>query len=108
MLSTPVGRFRAIAFIEGLSFLVLLFIAMPIKYVGENPDPVRYTGWVHGVLYILYSIAGFQAMAARKWPAKEALRGFLASILPFGTFWYDWAFLKAEHAAERIHNQGVS
>ena len=50
MLSTPVGRFRVIAFVEGLSFLVLLFIAMPIKYIGENPDPVKYTGWVHGMI----------------------------------------------------------
>jgi integral membrane protein len=101
VLSTPVGRFRAIAFVEGLSFLVLLLVAMPMKYIGGNPEPVKYTGWVHGVLYILYAIAGFQAMVARKWPWTEALRGFIASILPAGTFVYDWMFLKAESAAER-------
>jgi integral membrane protein len=101
LFATPVGRFRAIAFVEGLSYLALLLIAMPIKYIGDNPAPVRYTGMVHGVLYVLYAIAGFQAMAARKWPMKEAVRGFIVSIIPAGTFWYDWAFLKAEHEAER-------
>ena len=105
MFFTPVGRFRAIAFIEGVSYLVLLLIAMPMKYFGDNPLPVKYTGWVHGVLYLLYAIAGFQAMAARKWPAKEAVRGFIASIVPGGTFIYDFAFLKAEHAAERRPTQ---
>jgi integral membrane protein len=98
---TPVGRFRAIAFVEGISFLVLLLIAMPMKYAGGNPMPVKYTGWVHGVLYILYAIAGFQAMAARNWPWSEAARGFIASIIPAGTFIYDWLFLKNEHEAER-------
>jgi len=106
LFATPVGRFRVIAFVEGLSYLALLLIAMPIKYLGDNPAPVRYTGMAHGVLYILYAIAGFQAMLSRKWPAKEALRGFLASIIPFGTFWYDSAFLKAEHAAERTPHSG--
>jgi integral membrane protein len=105
VLSSTVGRFRAIAFIEGLSFLVLLLIAMPIKYLGDNPDPVRYTGWVHGVLYVLYAIAGFQAMAARKWPWTEAVRGFVASIIPAGTFVYDWAFLKGDYAAEQAAKQ---
>ena len=54
MLSTPVGRFRVLAFVEGVSFLVLLLIAMPIKYVealGKNPTPVVYVGWVHGGLH---------------------------------------------------------
>ena len=101
MLSSAVGRFRAIAFLEGISFLVLLLIAMPLKYAGDNPKPVLYVGWAHGVLYILYAIAGFQAMIARKWPVREAVRGFLASIIPAGTFVYDWAFLRGDYEAER-------
>ena len=46
-------------------------------------------------------VAGFLAMASRKWPLKEAVRGFVVSILPGGTFLYDAAFLKGEYAAER-------
>jgi integral membrane protein len=102
VLSSAVGRFRVIALLEGISFLVLLGIAMPIKYAGDNPKPVLYVGWAHGVLYILYALAGFQAMSSRQWPAREALRGFLASVLPAGTFIYDWAFLRGEYRAERL------
>jgi integral membrane protein len=108
---TPVGRFRIIAFVEGISFLVLLFIAMPIKYVealGSNPEPVKYVGWAHGVLFVLYAIAGFQALAARGWGMKEAAWGFLASILPGGTFVYDAAFLKREHEAEKAAQPAAS
>jgi integral membrane protein len=104
LLASPVGRFRVIAFIEGVSFLVLLFIAMPIKYVpalGGDPMPTRIVGSVHGVLFILFALAGFLAMHARKWPKREVLRGFLASVLPGGTFVYDWAFLRGEYEAEQ-------
>lgn len=111
MLSSPVYRFRVIAFVEGISFLVLLFIAMPIKYIpelGGDPMPTRIVGSIHGALYVLYAIAGFQAKAARKWPMKEAFRGFIASIIPFGTFVYDWIFLKAEYEAERIASRSAT
>lgn len=104
LLSSAVGRFRVIAFIEGVSFLVLLFIAMPIKYVpalGEDPMPTRIVGAIHGGLFILFAITGFQAKAARKWPMREAVRGFFASIIPAGTFVYDRAFLKGEYEAEQ-------
>ena len=104
MFATPVGRFRVIAFIEGVSYLVLLLIAMPIKYLpalGEHPEPTKIFGAIHGGLFVLYGVAGFLAMASRKWPLKEAVRGFVVSILPGGTFLYDAAFLKGEYAAER-------
>jgi integral membrane protein len=109
LLATPVGRFRTIALLEGVSFLVLLFIAMPIKYVpalGGHEEPTRIVGAIHGGLFILYAIAGFQAKAARKWPMREAVRGFIASILPFGTFIYDWAFLKGEYEKEQTGKSG--
>ena len=102
MLKTPVGRFRVIAFVEGVSALILFFVAMPIKYVdalGRDPTPVRYAGWVHGILYLLYAIAGFQALYARGWGFREAGWGFVASIVPGGTFVYD-RFLRREQARE--------
>ncbi|HXD85911.1 MAG TPA: DUF3817 domain-containing protein [Urbifossiella sp.] len=108
LLSTAVGRFRAIAILEGISFLVLLGIAMPIKYVpalGENPAPTRVIGSIHGGLFILYGVFGLRAMAVRRWPKREALRGFLAAVLPAGTFIYDWAFLRGEEEAERKASQ---
>lgn len=104
MLSTPVGRLRVVAFAEGVSCLLLFFVAMPIKYVealGNDPTPVKYVGWVHGVLFLLFGIAGFQAQAARRWPWSAAAWGFVAALLPGGTFVYDARFLKPEHDREQ-------
>lgn len=103
LLSTPVGRFRVVAFVEGVSYLVLLLVAMPIKYVpalGQHPEPTRIVGTIHGGLFVLFAVAGFRAQAARGWPAREAVRGFVAAIVPGGTFVYD-RFLRREYAAER-------
>lgn len=111
MLSTPVGRFRLVALAEGVSFLVLLLIAMPIKYVpalGSDPRPVLYVGWAHGALFVLFAIAGFQAMFARGWPVSAAVWGFVASVLPAGTFVYDARFLRKEHEAEKAALQPVA
>lgn len=61
------SSFRIVSFIEGLSYLVLLFIAMPIKYIGENPYPVKIVGMTHGVLFIVFAIALFFAMNRLNW-----------------------------------------
>lgn len=108
MLSTSVGRFRVIAFVEGVSFLVLLLIAMPIKYAGDNPAPVKYVGWAHGVLFVLYAVAGFAALFARKWRVSAGVWGFVASIVPAGTFVYDAKFLRAEEQKELAERTAAS
>lgn len=114
MLSTAVGRFRVIAFVEGLSALALFFVAMPIKYVdalGKNPLPTYYAGWVHGVLYMLFAAAGFAALWARGWGVMPAVWGFVASVIPGGTFVYDARFLRGEHAkelAQRANGKAVA
>lgn len=103
MLSTPVGRFRVVAFLEGLSAIALFFVAMPIKYVpalGGDPRPTLYVGWVHGLLYMLFALAGFAALAARKWGPMAGVWGFVASVVPGATFVYDHLFLKPEHRKE--------
>ena len=107
MFSTPVGRLRLVALAEGVSCLLLFFVAMPIKYVealGNNPAPVKYVGWVHGLLFLLFGVAGLQAMAARRWPWTAAAWGFVAALLPGGTFVYDARFLKPEHNRERVED----
>lgn len=108
VLSTVVGRFRVIAFIEGVSFLVLLLIAMPIKYLGGNPAPVLYVGWAHGVLFMLYAVAGFQALFARGWGLMAGVWGFIAAIVPIGTFVYDARFLRAEEQKELAERSAAS
>ena len=88
-LKTPLGRLLKIGLAEGISFLVLLFIAMPLKYVLDMPEPVRIVGMAHGVLFIMYVLALAQATLVHKWTIKIAIIAFLASFLPFGTFFLD-------------------
>jgi len=57
MLKTSIGRLRTIALIEGISFIVLLGIAMPLKYLAGMPQAVTFAGWLHGMLFIAFCIA---------------------------------------------------
>lgn len=85
--SSPIiRRFRWIAIAEGISFLVLLFIAMPMKYMAGMPLPVKYTGWAHGLLFIGYIIAAVPLFTRLKWPSERIYGVALAAFLPFGTF----------------------
>jgi len=82
-------RFRMIALAEGVSFLILLFIAMPLKYMFDIPQAVKFFGWVHGALFVSFIYFAFEVFTSFK---KEVLwlgKAFLASILPFGTFILD-------------------
>jgi integral membrane protein len=98
-LSNSFQRFRLIAFIEGISFLVLLFVAMPLKYAFHYPLPVKYAGWIHGVLFVLYGIALLHVWIIRRWKFTEVLIAFFASLIPFGTFWLDKRLMKKEDAS---------
>jgi len=86
MFKTALHRFRFISYIEGLSYLVLLFIAMPIKYLGDNPYPVKIIGMAHGILFILFMIFLFESMRKYSWENRFSIRLFVYSILPFGSF----------------------
>jgi integral membrane protein len=81
--------FRIVAYAEGVSFLVLLGIAMPLKYAYGMPQAVKIVGMVHGVLFLAY--IGFLAWLASEnsWPLKRVIFGFIASVLPFGPFVFD-------------------
>ena len=80
---------RVVGFLEGLSFLLLLFIAMPMKYMFDNPILVKYVGMGHGVLFILFLIVLFAVCEKQKWSITIFLMGLAASILPFGPFVFD-------------------
>ncbi|KAA9357123.1 DUF3817 domain-containing protein [Larkinella humicola] len=88
-LKTPLGRFRFIGILEGISFLVLLGIAMPLKYWAGWPLAVKYVGWAHGVLFIAYLIALFAVAFDRRWSFIRVVVAFIASLVPFGTFWLE-------------------
>jgi integral membrane protein len=89
LLKTQIGRTRIIAFVEGVSFLIILFVTMPLKYMYAMPEPNKIFGMVHGVLFILYVLAIVQSKIEYNWSIKKLALAFLASIVPFGTFWAD-------------------
>ena len=81
-----IRRFRMVAILEGISFLVLLFIAMPLKYMADMPLAVKYVGWAHGVLFIGYWVAAIPLFTKLKWDPERIIGIGAASLLPFGTF----------------------
>lgn len=96
MIDTVIGRLRLIGLIEGISMLVLLFIAMPLKYFADSPLAVKYVGWAHGLLFIMFMAAALHATIYYKWPLKRLAYAFIAAFLPFGTFVWDGWLKKQE------------
>lgn len=88
-MSMNIQTLRIIGLLEGISFLLLLFIAMPMKYILDNPVLVKYVGMGHGVLFILFLIVLFTVCERQKWSIYMFILGLIASILPFGTFVFD-------------------
>jgi integral membrane protein len=91
-------RFRMTGIAEGISFLVLMFIAMPLKYFMNIPEAVQFTGWAHGILFVAFIYGAFEVMGSLKKDFVWLAKAFLAAFLPFGTFVFDQQ-LKKEEAA---------
>lgn len=89
MLSSHIGRMRLISVVEGVSFLLLLGVAMPLKYLAGIPEPVSVVGAAHGVLFILYAVAAAALMLALRWSPLWFVGAMVASVIPFGTFYLD-------------------
>lgn len=81
---------------EGVSFLVLLLIAMPLKYGFGMPLAVKYIGWAHGFLFVMYVALAYYAKESYNWPFKKFLMAFIAAWLPLGTFFFDARLKKDE------------
>lgn len=86
--------FRIVAFLEGVSYILLLFIAVPLKYWGGDDSYVKLLGMPHGLLFISYLILAFLIKDDEQWGNKDFGIIMLASILPFGTFYIDRKYLK--------------
>ncbi len=88
MIKTSLGRFRIVAFLEGVSYL-LLSVTMILKYKYSMPEPNMIVGSAHGGLFILYVIFLLQVGLQKDWSWMKMGLGFLAALIPFGTFWAD-------------------
>jgi integral membrane protein len=89
MWTTPIDRLRLIGWIEGASFLLLLGVAMPIKYMLGEPIAVRIVGMIHGVLWLGFCAVLVDTKKQAGWTLGQALVPFVAALLPFGPFLID-------------------
>lgn len=96
MFKTELDRFKTVAFLEGVSFITLLFIAMPLKYIWLMPIFVKVVGMIHGGLFLLYLYTQFQASQKYNWGLKDNFLYLLASVVPFGTFVSDRKLAKVK------------
>ena len=93
--NTSVGRLRLLAYLEGLSLLMLVFIAVPLKYACGDPSWVKAIGPVHGALFVLFVFNTVSVGIQRQWQFKAITwKVLLACIIPFGTFYVDYMILR--------------
>lgn len=97
-LLSSLGRLRLVSILEGLSLLVLLGIAMPLKYVLHQPEAVRIVGLIHGVLFVSYVLLLVQNALEQRWPLWKAGLGLLLSVIPFGAFYAERRLFQATAA----------
>lgn len=93
---SAIRNLRFIGIAEGISFLVLLLIAMPLKYFFGIPIAVKVVGWMHGVLFILYILVVLLAIKAMDWSFFGVIIALAASLIPFGTFVLDKSWKRRE------------
>ena len=89
-----INIFRLTAFLEGVSYILLLFIAVPIKYLLNEALYVKILGMPHGILFIAYILFSIIAKIKYNWNFKKFLVISIASLVPFGTFYIDNKYLK--------------
>ncbi|WP_019989123.1 DUF3817 domain-containing protein [Rudanella lutea] len=89
LLKSQLGRLRILAFLEGVSFLLLIGVGMPLKYAYAMPMPNRIIGMAHGLLFVLYVLLVIQCGIEYRWSWRKTGLALLASIIPLGTFWAD-------------------
>ncbi|OCL85425.1 DUF3817 domain-containing protein [Arcobacter porcinus] len=83
MFRTKFSQFRTISIVEGISYLVLVFFAMPMKYYFDEPMTTKIFGMIHGIFFIIFCIALYGAMKKYKWNFIFSLKLFIYSLIPF-------------------------
>jgi integral membrane protein len=95
-------RYRAMAYVVGVMLLLLVLVAMPIKYIGHNGGPVAVIGTAHGFLYCVYLLAAFDLALRARWSAKGTVLVLLAGTIPFLSFVAERHVTRRTRAGERV------
>lgn len=86
---TSVGRMRIVGSLECVSFLLLMGVGMPLKYLAGMPVAVKWTGWIHGILFIAYCLTILMALISKRISFRRSVEAFIAALLPLGPFFLD-------------------
>jgi integral membrane protein len=95
-------RYRTMAYVVGVLLVVLVLVAMPIKYLGGNDGPVAVVGTAHGFLYAVYLLAAFDLALRARWTAKGTILVLLAGTVPFLSFVAERIVTRKTRAGERV------
>lgn len=101
MKKNPIPFLRTIAKVEAISFLLLVGVAMPLKYLAGQPLAVKLVGWIHGVLFVAFCVALLRTMLVARWPFWRCVVIFIAALLPFGPFVVDGRMAGYEEEFQR-------
>tara|TARA_B100000809_G_scaffold116172_2_gene114351 strand:- start:15002 stop:15292 length:291 start_codon:yes stop_codon:yes gene_type:complete len=96
-MKTALNLLRLIGILEGISYLVLLGIAMPLKYYMDKPEAVKLVGMAHGVLFVAFIVNLLIVQILYKWNILITIGAFISSLVPFGTFYADWKWFRQNH-----------
>ena len=100
-INSNIGRLRILAFLEGISLLLLVFVAVPIKYGLQMPVFVQWIGQIHGIFFILFVFNAIQVSVEEKWQfSKITWKVLLSCFIPFGTFYMDRTVFAKIHEAQ--------
>jgi integral membrane protein len=95
-------RYRVMAYVVGVLLLVLVLVAMPLKYFADMPGPVAVVGTAHGFLYAVYLLAAFDLALRARWTAKGTVLVLLAGTIPFLSFVAERIVTRKTRAGERV------
>nr|WP_225445674.1 DUF3817 domain-containing protein [Paenibacillus arenosi] len=98
VLQSPIGRLRMIGIVEGISYILLLFVAMPLRTFMDMPEAVSISGMAHGILFLLYILAVGHVWLVHRWPLTRVIIAVLVSFIPFGNFVFDQSLKKEQNA----------
>lgn len=95
-IKTAIGQLRILGFLEGTSLILLMLIAVPLKWFAAWPTGVKVIGPIHGVLFLLFIVSALYVSIEHKWSFwRLTWKVLLACMIPFGTFYVDRKFLSA-------------